>query len=242
MILSEDFEAQMFKEWCALHRITILQFFSLEILSLIYNDYEAHACMGMPRVHLLSSGQWQQLLGDMRFNTMLDVGAGQGFVTETLLPFTKKMYATELGERMVSRLREKHFEAVKGDFSKEALFGQKKFDCISLLNLLDRCSFPKDMLSSACAHLNEGGILLIADPFPLKGHIRSHGLEFKQVQHMSQDQTMSWEASVAAFVEQICTDYGLMPKRITRTPYYIQDDSRSGVYVHDDAVLVFEKI
>lgn len=50
----------------------------------------------------------------------------------------------------------------------------QQFECVSMLNLLDRCSKPKTMLQQARAAIAPGGTLLLALVLPYKPYVEGN--------------------------------------------------------------------
>ncbi len=55
----------------------------VDVLGRFVSSYDAHGLLGAYPMHLLSERSWGQLLG-CRVRSLLDVGAGAGYVTERL--------------------------------------------------------------------------------------------------------------------------------------------------------------
>lgn len=54
----------------------------------------------------------------------------------------------------------------------------RQFDCICMLNLLDRCNKPKTMLLQAKDALAPGGILLLALVLPYKPYVEGTNVTY----------------------------------------------------------------
>ena len=115
----------------------------------------------------------------INFNTVLDVGAGDGYVTQVAYyPLFKNIEVTEASAGCIESLKNNpfitnvHFETSLKKFitTTSANINDKKMntiDLISMLNVLDRCDKPLTMLKDAHACLqNSNGKLIIALTYP----------------------------------------------------------------------------
>src|SRR5689334_20234323 len=64
------------------------------------SDFDANGLLDMYPMHLASTEQWRRLLGDQPIASLLDVGAGSGAVTRTLIPLCADTLATETSRQM----------------------------------------------------------------------------------------------------------------------------------------------
>ena len=86
-----------------------------------FNFFDTNALLGMYKLHLCSSEQIQMLMDHARIGTppgsmsnakhslgtVLDIGAGEGGVTKSLVDLSSKVIATETAPYMAKRLRKK---------------------------------------------------------------------------------------------------------------------------------------
>lgn len=122
--------------------------------------------------------------GNVKLNSLLDLGAGDGEVTIKMAPFFQTVYATEMSYTMQWRLQQKGFKVLdvnnwnKIELDARAQESQSiniektnkylKFDVISCLNLLDRCETPITLLKSIKEALVPNGLLVVALVLPFK--------------------------------------------------------------------------
>ena len=175
--------------------ILLLTFF----LSFGLADYEIHGLLKLYPMHLLSSAQWMELIDGPK-DTLLDIGAGQGFVTEKAQKTFKKIFATETSSSMLKTLRKKGFVCSAQDLGTKLLPGDAKYDAIAILNVLDRCDFPLTLLKNAASLLKPDGLLLIALPLPLKPYVRTNGSKRVQKQPLPTTNDMTWENQLIFFM------------------------------------------
>ena len=79
----------------------------------------------------------------MRFERLLDIGCGDGAVTQKFKPIVNHISVTEVSTNMCKRLKKTAF--IDEVFEIETL-PEGKFDLIACLNVLDRCDRPSDLL------------------------------------------------------------------------------------------------
>jgi SAM-dependent methyltransferase len=225
----EDRETLGFLDDCRRQPYSKWKLFLADLLSLGLEDYEVHGLLRIYPMHLISSAQWLQLIGGPK-QKLLDVGAGQGFVTEQARGAFEEISVTETSKSMLRILRKCGFIIFKN--------GAEKFDVVSILNVLDRCDFPFDMLDDAVSFLKPDGLLLVATPLPFKPYVRSLGGRRPQKQPLPTTDNVGWEHQLNFFNEQILKPAGLKIIRFTRLPY-IWKDARPECFVAlDDAVMV----
>ncbi|XP_039599022.1 methyltransferase-like protein 9, partial [Polypterus senegalus] len=103
--------------------------------------------LGRGSMFVFSSEQFRQLLGvtsDWRTKRLLDLGAGDGGVTQIMSPHFEEIYTTEVSATMRWQLQKKQYKVLEIDEWQKAGF---KYDVISCLNLLDRCEQPITLLN-----------------------------------------------------------------------------------------------
>jgi SAM-dependent methyltransferase len=212
-----------------LHRL-IRQFMS---------DFDANGLLDMYPLFVASTEQWRLLLGPQPIARLLDVGAGSGNVTRTLLPLAEHVVTTELSRHMAERLRRSGLECHELDLAERDLPGAA-FDLIACLNVLDRTARPRRLLRRMYDRLEPGGRLLIAlalpyNPFFFRGNSTPEPLE-----RLACAET-SWEAGVNSLVERELEPLGFTVVTVSRTPYLSFGDAESGLYELDDALLVCQR-
>ena len=88
-----------------------------------------------------SSKQFQNLIDlQLPLTTLLDIGAGDGSVTERMSSLFERVYVTELSPTMQWRLSSSGYTVLDIDH-----WGERKFDVITCLNVLDRCEKTFDI-------------------------------------------------------------------------------------------------
>ncbi len=209
------------------------------LLRSFMSDFDANGLLDMYHLHVASSAQWRVLLGPESVARWLDVGAGSGGVTRTLLPLAKVIVSTELSPPMARSLRRMGIVCHVVDVSVDDVPGPR-FELISCLNVLDRTARPKRMLRRLVERLEPGGRLLIAlalpyRPFYYRGASTPEPLERLDCSHAT------WEGAVNQLVERELEPLGLMLQRLSRAPYLSYGDAERGSYELDDALLLMKK-
>lgn len=128
-----------------------------------------HALLDRGKMFVLSPLQTKMLLPERPFEDIIDLGAGDGAVSERLaLALDKshnKVSVTEVNRQMIYRLSKRGFTIADA----ETWYLNKNFDLISMLNLLDRCESPISMLDQSRSTMrDENSRLLIASVFPFR--------------------------------------------------------------------------
>jgi SAM-dependent methyltransferase len=209
------------------------------LLRQFMSDFDVNGLLDMYPLFVASTEQWRLLLGPQKVGRSLDIGAGSGNVTRTLLPLTEHLVTTELSRQMAERLRRSGLECHELDLAEHALPGAP-FELISCLNVLDRTARPKQLLRRMHEHLLPGGRLLLAlalpyNPFFFRGNTTPEPLERLACAEAG------WEAAVNSLVERELEPLGFTVLAVSRAPYLSFGDAESGLYELDDALLVCER-
>jgi 2-polyprenyl-3-methyl-5-hydroxy-6-metoxy-1,4-benzoquinol methylase len=187
----------------------------------------------------------------LKFARLLDVGAGDGRVTLQLAPLFKEVVCTEASKQMCVNLRKKGFSVAQTIDVKTGLSAAQRgdgFDVICLLNVLDRCMRPRTLLHELRALMrNADSMLVLATPLPLHPAVEVDGkwLSPKECimppQYISNADSLAWEKSLAALIDNVIRPCGYDLVRFARIPYVSQGDHRHAYYVLDDVVLVLRQ-
>ncbi|MDH5491438.1 MAG: methyltransferase-like protein 9 [Myxococcales bacterium] len=207
--------------------------------------YDANAWLDVHEMRVLGREQWSRVLGAERpGGRLLDVGAGDGRVTAELAPLFDAVVATETSKRMAGRLMARGFEVHRVDLSREALPDPRLFDGVSLLNVLDRTSFPLTLLGAALGRLEPGGLLLVAVPLPLRPHVHV-GADTADPEELlprpAPGQASSWEASASLLHEGLFAPAGLELLALSRAPYLSRGGRARPVSALDGSIFAYRK-
>ena len=228
---------------------------------------DANAMLGRGKMHVLSEAHVADLLGRgsrddssavLRKNKklLLDVGAGEGEVTEKFRDGGgfDVVVATEASAPMVRRLRQKKFDVVleSSDVSTvtracaeatgKRIRAEDGFDCVALLNVLDRCDTPFTLLGQLRKLLkDEGGVLVLAVVVPFRPFVEDGNAHRAPREALGLDPNGAWEAGVNQIWEKVLRPSGFAVERLARVPYISEGDQKHGAYILDDAVFVLSK-
>ena len=209
------------------------------VLRAFMSDFDANGLLDMYPLHVASTAQWRALLGAERVPRLLDVGAGYGGVTRTLLPFAEHIVSTELSLPMARSLRRMGVECHALDVTSTDLPGER-FDVISCLNVLDRTARPKTMLRRLVERLQPGGRLLLALVLPYRPFYYQGSATPEPLERLACADPV-WERAVNQLVERELEPLGLALLHVARAPYLSFGDTARGLYQLDDALLVLKK-
>ena len=139
----------------------------LDLLSNVLTYNGASSLLGMRKVHLIDTGSARTLLmkgsNETKHKKLLDIGSGNGDVTDCLSPLFEEVSAIEVSGACRFALKKRHrISRVLKDMNE--LDSEEQFDVISLLNVLDRCDCPNTLLSSV--HERVGKYLLVSAAYP----------------------------------------------------------------------------
>ena len=217
---------------------------------------DVNGLLGRGQMFVLSCAQARELLGGALWEAraqrppgtplrLLDVGAGDGEVTQRLASLVDAVCATEVSHFMARRLRGRGYRVTEGPLiTREAFPEDGCFDLVALMNLLDRCDHPKEMLRDAARLARRGtGRILMALVLPFSEFVEE-GSQRRAVRgplpmggfRCGDGATL--ETSLAAFIERVVHPLGLEVERLARLPYLCRGDSTQKFYVLSDAILV----
>lgn len=166
------------------------------------------------------------------FDTVLDIGAGDGYVTETVYkPICKSIEVTEASPGCIEALNNNpsikrvHFETNLTNFINE----RKKFNLISMLNVLDRCDKPISLLRDAHKCLDEkNGKLIVALTYPHRPFVVENDLlKSEQAEKFDKlDLQLTFSDFIDKSVEHFCLN-NFEVDAFTRVPYICVGSNRS---------------
>ena len=204
-------------------------------LRLFFSDFDINGYLGTYPMHVASTAQWEALLGGRPGGRLLDVGAGRGDVTQTLAAHFDAVTVTETSAGMARRLKGKGYEVIRADVA-DGLDG-RRFDAISLLNVLDRCDKPLSLLGSVRSLLVEGGFLVIALVLPYRPFVYEQGHPRSPVERLpitSDD----FETAAVEFVGLALLSLGFEVTAVSRAPYLSGGDAERPLYELDDLIVI----
>ncbi|XP_071965203.1 protein-L-histidine N-pros-methyltransferase-like [Antedon mediterranea] len=166
--------------------------------------------------------------------SMLDLGAGDGMVTQYFAPHFEEVYVTEMSTTMQWRLQEKGFKIIGVED-----WTNGTYDMISCLNLIDRCDKPITLLQDIRKALNPDGIAIIAVVIPYKPFVEFGSSQNVPSEHI-EVKGNTWEEQAESFVVDYFIPAGFKLRSFTRLPYLCEGDIHNPFYVLIDALFVLE--
>ncbi|MFT5354293.1 MAG: SAM-dependent methyltransferase [Polyangiales bacterium] len=223
---------------------------ALAIARSVMSDYDANGLVGAHDMRVLGTDQARRLLaaaGVKEGGSLLDVGAGEGQVTDELAPLFSRVMTTELSTGMARRLRGRGYECHTIDLAEERLpraAEAEGFDCIALLNVIDRTSHPYRLVERLRSLLRPGGVLLCTVPLPLKPHVHVGPVTVDPEEILPTPRGKGrarFEDSMSSLAEIFFPACGLEAALLSRVPYLCRGDRKKPVIALDDAVFVCRK-
>ncbi len=200
------------------------------------SDFDINGWLGTYPMHVLSTPQFEALLGPQRRSTLLDIGAGRGDVTSQLAALFDSVTVTETSRPMARRLARAGYRVLEGDFARFAP-ASERYDVISLLNVLDRCDQPLSLLGAAREALAPGGRLLIALVLPYRPFVYDGGHSRPPTERLP-IASERFEGALVEFVDYALRPLGLDIESVSRVPYLSGGDRQRALYELDNLIVV----
>ena len=163
-----------------LNKVVLKRLISLvKVTNLISNKLQniAQRFSGLPNLsdefQIFGGRALHKLINDYQFETVLDVGSGEGLHSEILTTAEKNITAIDYGDSVYFKKKRQEMECIVADYNTYQF--EKQFDCIWCSHVLEHQLDVHSFLKKIYSDLNEGGILAITVP-PLKhvivgGHV-----------------------------------------------------------------------
>jgi len=212
-------------------------------LNLFMTSTSINGLLGRGSMFVFSRNQFTTLYEEVDSRTskenscLLDLGAGDGRVTEVMAPFFKTTYVTEVSPVMRKILSKKGYKLL--DVSSWDSDSFPSFDLISCLNLLDRCDRPLDILQSMTKKVKPDGRIIIALVFPLSQYVESTP-DHRPVQVLNVSGE-TFEEQLISLENNVLIPAGIEIIKWTRLPYICEGDLDLSFYWLHDVVLVLKK-
>ena len=235
VLLDFDAEGAAFVRRATRERSGRLRSFAQYLLRAYVGDFDANALLGMYPMHLLGTEQWRRLLGAGAHGRLLDVGAGSGDVTAALAPCFSEVVTTELVRAAARRMRRRGIPCLSHDVAERGA-PDPPYDVIACLNVLDRTSRPRALLSRMLDALARGGHLLIALALPYDPFVYSGGDSVPPAESLAVS-SAQFEDAVTELIQNELEPRQLRVEAWTRAPYLSGGDAHRALYVLDDVVL-----
>ncbi|XP_026172203.1 protein-L-histidine N-pros-methyltransferase isoform X1 [Mastacembelus armatus] len=210
------------------------------VLSPVVSRTSINGFLGRGSMFVFSAEQFQRLLqigSEWRAERLLDLGAGDGGVTEMMRAHFREIYATEVSLPMKWHLQRRNFKVLGIDEWQHTGF---QYDVISCLNLLDRCDDPLHLLQDIKRSLvPKTGRLILAAVLPFQPYVEIGGQWQRPKEHLKL-QGKTWEEQVTNLSNEVFQSVGFEVEAVTRLPYLCEGDMYNDYYVLDDAVFVLK--
>jgi cyclopropane fatty-acyl-phospholipid synthase-like methyltransferase len=186
-----------------------------------------------------STAQFQTLLDldhnqQSQLTSLLDIGAGDGCITERMASLFQKVYATEMSTIMQWRLSSCGYTILDTE-----QWGDNKFDVITCLNVLDRCEKPLSLLKNIREHLNsDHGRVIISLVLPFKPYF-----EYNNDHNPNESIHIKGrlpEEQINEFISNVFQPLGFRLRKLSRLPYLCEGDMERSYYFLSDYIFVLE--
>ncbi|XP_056153356.1 methyltransferase-like protein 9 isoform X2 [Lampris incognitus] len=216
--------------------------FASTVLSRMMSRTSINGLLGRGSMFVFSAEQFHQLLRitpEWRAERLLDLGAGDGGVTEVMGSHFREVYATEVSQPMKWHLQRRNYIVLGIDEWPQKGF---KYDLISCLNLLDRCENPLDLLRTMRQSLVPGtGRVILAAVLPFQPYVEIGGKWQRPKQYL-RVKGKTWEEQATNLSNEVFQAAGFEVEAVTRLPYLCEGDMYNDYYVLDDAVFVLKAL
>ncbi|XP_035389484.1 methyltransferase-like protein 9 isoform X2 [Electrophorus electricus] len=210
------------------------------VFSPVISRTSINGFLGRGSMFVFSGEQFRHLLKigpDWSGGRLLDLGAGDGGVTDVMGSHFREVYATEVSPPMKWQLHRKNYRLLGIDEWQRTGF---QYDLISCLNLLDRCDEPLELLRDIKKSLVPGsGRLILAVVLPFQPYVEMGGNWIRPKEHI-QVKGKTWEEQVTNLSVDTFQKIGFEVEAVTRLPYLCEGDMKQDFYVLDDAVFVLK--
>lgn len=195
--------------------------------------------LGRGRMFVYSTAQFRTLLGldddhQSRLGSLLDIGAGDGSVTERMAGLFEKVYATEMSSIMQWRLSNYGYSILDTNEWKDL-----KFNVITCLNVLDRCEKPLTLLKKIREHLHPNNSrVIISIVLPFKPYF-----EYNSDHHPDESISIKGrlpEEQINEFIVDVFQPLGFRLKKLSRLPYLCEGDMERSYYFLSDYIFVLD--
>ncbi|KPI90414.1 putative DREV methyltransferase [Leptomonas seymouri] len=234
-----------------------------DFLSLFLSRTTAHGLVGRGGMFVYSNAQIRRLLRpphtpasaplppSFQFESLLDIGAGDGGVTAKMEPLFRTVYATEFSASMRWRLRRRGYEVLPHetpfviDPAAQSVV-RRYFDVIACNNVLDRADQPQTLLRDMRDSLKPGGFLVLAVVLPWCPFVEDGPLQKAPSEKLPMEggeccKGATYEASTTKLFENVLIPMGFELVRWTRLPYLCEGNLRNEYALLNDAVFVLQK-
>lgn len=214
------------------------------LLTLFMTSTSVNGLLNRGSMFIFSDEQFNKLFEDLpalkydENSRLLDIGAGDGRVTEIMAKYFNKTFATEMSPIMKHILAKKGFQLLDVDtWYKD----QCSYDLISCMNVLDRCERPLSMLERIKTKLKPNGKLLLAIVFPLSQYVENSKNRHKPIETINVTGD-TLEQQVNSFHKNVIEAHGFRLISWTKLPYLCEGDMELSFYWLNDVIMLLEPV
>ncbi|XP_046887716.1 methyltransferase-like protein 9 isoform X1 [Hypomesus transpacificus] len=212
------------------------------VLSPLVSRTSINGFLSRGSMFVFSADQFRRLLRiapEWQAERLLDLGAGDGGVTDVMGAHFREVYATEVSPPMKWHLQRRNYKLLGIEEWQQAGI---QYDLISCLNLLDRCDEPLELLRAIRqALVPRTGRLLLAAVLPFQPYVEIGGKWQRPREHLKV-KGKTWEEQVTNLSNEVFRGAGFEVEAVTRLPYLCEGDMYKDYYVLDDAVFVLKPV
>jgi hypothetical protein len=192
-----------------------------------YSLPDANAILGTGKMFMFSTNQLKILFDNEIFENMLDIGAGDGYVTNKFKGIIKgSITCTESSHKLINVLLKNGYK-IQNEIEGE-------FELVSCLNVLDRCDRPLGILEKILKVKKK--YVLISIVLPYRGFYHDGNNKRPQLETLI-EYYKNWEENVNILCK-IFTEMGFIVKKISRVPYLSEGNRNKEMYFLDTAVFI----
>ena len=211
------------------------------------SDFDVNGLLDTYPLQLLSALQFSLFLdrSPRMAGSLLDIGAGDGHVTRELAQSFDAVHCVQRSRFMRSRLKKRGFVAhdpsvIGGNPAKILDENPAAFQVVALLNVIDRCPNPHELIEEAKACLSSDGRILVSTPLPLRPFYYDGPRTLDQLSPIPTSEG-SFETCLQALSTDFLEAHGLQIERFSRAPYLSGGDEYCDFYNLDAAILLLRR-
>lgn len=208
------------------------------LLGFFLSMTSVNAFLNRGSMFVCSHAQYLDLLqvpSSFRAKRWIDLGAGDGRPTESLIQHFDESFATEQSPTMRWRLQERGFRVLELDKWQE-----QSYDLITAMNLIDRIDQPNQLLRDIRSALAPDGLVLLAIVLPYRP-CYENGTSFGAPSEELSITGSSIEEQVNSLVADVLRPAGFALLRWTRVPYLCEGDLHRDFFRLNDIVMVLRR-
>jgi len=168
-------------------------------------------------------------------DSLLDLGAGDGKVTDVMASHFQRIYVTEIATQMQKQLIRKKYNLLG-----LTEWTHHKFEVISCLNLLDRCDKPLTLLQNIRQSVKENGRVIVASVYPYSPYVEENSSSNYKPSESLDITASSIEEQINLMVKNVFTPSGFELLTFSRVPYLCEGDLTTSFYILYDIVFVLQ--